>query len=143
MSSRGVLSSHGVNGDSVLSFSFSEDYIRKRQREEDEWADLSAAIVLLAFQDLVEVLYKLIVMPQDDKTERQAKQTKRLEKEKSELMLFFKSPWYEELTAIDADLIIREAQEQAMAKALKYLEKQTVKEVEQEQIAKDMEEGLY
>ena len=63
---------------------------------------------------------------------------KELEKRKSEILLFFKSAWYEALTAINADWVIKEAQEQAMQRALKYLERQTVRELAREQ--QEMEE---
>jgi len=114
-------------------YSLSEDYIARRRREEDEWADLAAAIVLLAFKDLVEVLYKLIILPERRSSSPKSKSVKELEEKKSEILLFFKSAWYEALTAIDADSVIREAQEQATAKVLKHLERKAVKEVEREQ----------
>ena len=147
-------------------YSLSEDYLAKRRREEDEWADLAAAIVLQAFKDLVEVLYKLIILPDSggrsdsvsslvsstcpdsgnspdiSATSQQPKALRELEKRKSEILLFFKSPWYEALTAIDADSVIREAQEQAMAKALKRLERQIAREIAYEQIQIEME-GFY
>ena len=147
-------------------YSLSEDYLAKRRREEDEWADLAAAIVLQAFKDLVEVLYKLIILPDSggrsdsvsslvsstcpdsgnspdiSVTSQQPKALRELEKRKSEILLFFKSPWYEALTAIDADSVIREAQEQAMAKALKRLERQIAREIAYEQIQIEME-GFY
>ena len=118
---------------STETYSLSEDYIARRRREEDEWADLAAAIVLFAFKDLVEVLYRLIILPGERSSSVKSKAVKELEEKKSEILLFFKSAWYEALTAIDADSVIREAQEQAMAKALKHLERQAVKEVEREQ----------
>ena len=147
-------------------YSLSEDYLAKRRREEDEWADLAAAIVLQAFKDLVEVLYKLIILPDSggrsdsvsslvsstcpdsgnspdiSVTSQQPKALRELEKRKSEILLFFKSPWYEALTAIDADSVIREAQEQARAKALKRLERQIAREIAYEQIQIEME-GFY
>ena len=153
-------------------YSLSEDYLAKRRREEDEWADLAAAIVLQAFKDLVEVLYKLIILPSSSGNSdsvsslhsatcpdngnrqnsaispegaispQQPKALRELEKRKSEILLFFKSPWYEALTAIDADSVIREAQEQAMAKALKRLERQIAREIAYEQIQIEME-GFY
>ena len=147
-------------------YSLSEDYLAKRRREEDEWADLAAAIVLQAFKDLVEVLYKLIILSDSGGrsdsvgslvsgtcpdsgissegaiSPQQPKALRELEKRKSEILLFFKSPWYEALTAIDADSVIREAQEQAMAKALKRLERQIAREIAYEQIQIEME-GFY
>ena len=147
-------------------YSLSEDYLAKRRREEDEWADLAAAIVLQAFKDLVEVLYKLIILPDSGGrsdsvsslvsgtcpdsgispegaiSPKQPKAPRELEKRKSEILLFFKSPWYEALTAIDADSVIREAQEQAMAKVLKRLERQITREIAYEQIQIEME-GFY
>ena len=153
-------------------YSLSEDYLAKRRREEDEWADLAAAIVLQAFKDLVEVLYKLIILsdggscpeggscpdngnrqnsgscpegaisPDGGSSPQQPKALRELEKRKSEILLFFKSPWYEALTAIDADSVIREAQEQARAKALKRLERQIAREIAYEQIQIEME-GFY
>ena len=110
-------------------YSLSEDYLAKRRREEDEWADLAAAIVLQAFKDLVEALYKLIILTDNGGNNQQSKALHELEGRKSEILLFFKSPWYEALTAIDADSVIREAQEQAMAKALKCLERQIAMEI--------------
>lgn len=118
---------------STETYSLSEDYIARRRREEDEWADLAAAIVLFAFKDLVEVLYKLIILPEGCSSSVKSKSVKELEEKKSEILLFFKSAWYEALTAIDADSVIREAQEQAMAKALKRLQRQVVKEIAHEQ----------
>ena len=123
-------------------YSLSEDYLAKRRREEDEWADLAAAIVLQAFKDFVEVLYKLIILTDNGGNNQQSKALHELERRKSEILLFFKSPWYEALTAIDADSVIREAQEQAMAKALKRLERQIAREIAYEQIQIEME-GFY
>lgn len=123
-------------------YSLSEDYLAKRRREEDEWADLAAAIVLQAFKDLVEVLYKLIILTDNGGNNQQSKALHELEGRKSEILLFFKSPWYEALTAIDADSVIREAQEQAMAKALKRLERQIASEIAYEQNQIEME-GFY
>lgn len=123
-------------------YSLSEDYLAKRRREEDEWADLAAAIVLQAFKDFVEVLYKLIILTDNGGNNQQSKALHELERRKSEILLFFKSPWYEALTAIDADSVIREAQEQAMAKALKRLERQIASEIAYEQNQIEME-GFY
>lgn len=113
-------------------YSLSEDYLRTRRREEDEWADLAAEIVLFAFKELVDVLYRLIISPETG-SKKQLDARKELEERKSEILLFFKSAWYEALTAINADWVIKEAQEQAMLKAIKHLERQTVRQLAREQ----------
>ena len=120
-------------------YSLSEDYLRTRRREEDEWADLAAEIVLFAFKELVDVLYKLIISPGTG-SKKQLDAKKELEERKSEILLFFKSAWYEALTAINADWVIKEAQEQAIVKAIKHLERQTVRQLAREQ--HEMEEML-
>lgn len=117
-------------------YSLSEDYLRTRRREEDEWADLAAGIVLFAFKELVDVLYKLITKP-EPKSKREQDARKELEERKSEILLFFKSAWYEALTAINADWVIKEAQDQAMQKAIKHLERQTVRQLAREQQEKE------
>lgn len=106
-------------------FQLSEDYLHARRRYEDEWAELAAGIVLFAFKEYVETLYKLIILT-DDKKQQQ------YEAMKKEIEAFFRGSWYTMLTAINQEWVIREAQEQAMAKALRHLERQTIREMKNE-----------
>ena len=77
-------------------FQLSEDYLRARRQYEDEWADLAAGIVLFAFKEYVETLYKLIILT-DDKKQQQ------YEAMKKEIEAFFRGPWYTMLTAINPE----------------------------------------
>ena len=65
-------------------FRLSEDYIRARRRDEDEWAELAAGIVLFAFKDYVEALYKLIILA--DSANRTPHETM-----KNEIEVFFRT----------------------------------------------------
>ena len=103
-------------------FQLSEDYLRTSRQYEDEWAELAAGIVLFAFKEYVETLFKLIILT-DDKKQQQ------YEAMKKEIETFFRGPWYTMLTAINPEWVIREAQEQAMTKALRHLERQTIREM--------------
>ena len=98
-------------------FRLSEDYIRARRRDEDEWAELAAGIVLFAFKDYVEALYKLIILA--DSANRTPHETM--------------------LTSINPEWVIREAREQAMAKAMKHMERQVIREMKRETMGKDEE----
>jgi hypothetical protein len=113
-------------------FRLSEDYIRASRRDEDEWAELAAGIVLFAFKDYVEALYKLIILA--DSANRTPHETM-----KNEIEVFFRSPWYRMLTSINPEWVIREAREQAMAKAMKHMERQVIREMKRETRGKDEE----
>ena len=105
----------------VSHIQLSEDYVRARRQYEDEWAELAAGIVLFAFKDYVEALYRLIILTDEAKKKPHVAM-------KNEIELFFRSPWYSMLTAIDPMMVIREAQEQAMTKAIKHMERQLIRE---------------
>lgn len=119
----------GMN-DAVLyegKYQLSQDYVRRRKRYEDEWADLAAHIVLFAFKEYVDVLYRLIILTDE-------KKRKSLECLKNEIEIFFRSAWYETLTAINYEWVVKEARERAMLKVLKHLERQTAKELKNEEL---------
>ena len=105
----------------VSHIQLSEDYVRARRQYEDEWAELAAGIVLFAFKDYVEALYRLIILTDEAKKKPHIAM-------KNEVELFFRSPWYSMLTAIDPEMVIMEAREQAMAKAIKHIERQLIRE---------------
>ena len=111
-------------------FQLSQDYIRARRQYEDEWAELAAGIVLFAFKEYVETLYKLIILT-DEKNQKQYEGTKK------EIEAFFRGPWYAMLTAINPEWIIMEAREQAMTKALQHLERQIIREMKYEDLSEE------
>ena len=108
-------------------FQLSQDYIRARRQYEDEWAELAAGIVLFAFKEYVETLYKLIILTDE-------KKRKQYEAMKKEIEAFFRGPWYTMLTAINPEWVVMEAREQAMAKALRHLERQIIREMKNEDL---------
>ena len=108
-------------------FQLSQDYIRARRQYEDEWAELAAGIVLFAFKEYVETLYKLIILTDE-------KKLKQYEAMKKEIEAFFRGPWYTMLTAINPEWVVMEAREQAMAKALRHLERQIIREMKNEDL---------
>ena len=111
-------------------FQLSRDYLRARRQYEDEWAELAAGIVLFAFKEYVETLYKLIILTDERKL-------KQHETTKKEIEAFFKGSWYALLTAINPEWVIVEAREQAMAKALKHLEKQIIREMKNDDLSEE------
>ena len=111
-------------------FQLSQDYLRARRQYEDEWAELAAGIVLFAFKEYVETLYKLIILT-DEKKRKQYEGTKK------EIEAFFRGPWYAMLTAINPKWVIMEAREQAMTKALQHLERQIIREMKYEDLSEE------
>ena len=108
-------------------FQLSQDYIRARRQYEDEWAELAAGIVLFAFKEYVETLCKLIILTDEKKLKQYGAMKKEIE-------AFFRGPWYTMLTAINPEWVVMEAREQAMAKALRHLERQIIREMKNEDL---------
>ena len=81
-----------------------------RCRIADEcFSELAAAIIRQAVKDYESVLIRLLRKPAGIKKIR-------LEAERVELEVFFHSPWYETLTDIDGDRIIKATRQHAVEK---------------------------